>query len=145
MTDSASVLRTSPLFTSLSDEDINKVAGIARTRTFGAGETMINEGDDSALGMWIILSGEVTVSSEGTTLATFGSGQHVGETALVTDAPRSADVVANVDTETLQITRWDLRGLIAEHPSIATGKEAAQHWRRTGGRERETTSEGGRR
>ena len=39
----------------------------------------------------------------------------------MTNAPRSADVTAVIDTTTLQITRWDLRGLMAEHPGIAVG------------------------
>ncbi len=121
MSDTVEILRKSALFSTLSDEDLAKVAQIAREREFEAGSTLISEGDESALGMWIVLDGEVEVSSEGKTLATFGPGQHVGETALVSKTPRTADVKATKDTRTLQITRWDLKGLTTEHPSITEG------------------------
>ena len=122
MTDeTAAILRGSALFTSLTDEELAKVAGISTTRDFAAGTKLITEGDDAARGMWVVIDGEVEVSSDGVILATFGPGEHVGETSLVTNAPRSADVTAVIDTTTLQITRWDLRGLMAEHPGIAVG------------------------
>ena len=122
MTDqTAAVLKGSALFTSLSDEDLAKVAGIATRRQFPAGSRLITEGDESALGMWVVIDGQIEVTSEGTTLAMFGPGEHVEETSLVTNAPRSANVTAVTDTMTLQITRWDLRGLMAAHPGIAVG------------------------
>ncbi len=119
--DTASILKGSPLFSSLDDDDLTKIANISRERQFAAGERLISKGDSSALGMWIVLDGEVVVSSDGNTLATFGTGEHVGETALVSNEPRSADVDASVTTTTLQITRWELRGLMKEHPSLAVG------------------------
>ncbi len=121
MSDISEILRVSALFSSLSDEDLAKVAGIANERSFKAGATLISEGDDRALGMWIVLDGQVEVSSEGAVLATFGPGEHVGETALVSKTPRTADVKAVTDTTTLQITKWDLKGLMTEHPSISEG------------------------
>jgi len=121
MSDISAILKGSALFSTLGDDDLAKVAGIANERTFEAGSTMISEGDSSALGMWIVLDGQVEVSSDGATLATFGPGEHVGETALVSKTPRTADVTAVTDTRTLQITRWDLRGLMKEHPEISEG------------------------
>jgi CRP/FNR family transcriptional regulator len=122
MTDETiAILKGSLLFSSLSDDGIGKIAGIATQRDFAAGASLISQGDQGALGMWIVIHGSLEVTSDGTTLATFGPGEHVGETSLVTEAPRSADVSALTDTTTLQITRWDLRGLIAAHPEIAVG------------------------
>ena len=71
--------------------------------------------------MWVVIDGQIEVTSEGTTLAMFGPGEHVGETSLVTNAPCSANVTAVTDTMTRQITRWDLRGLMAAPPGIAVG------------------------
>ena len=50
-----------------------------------------------------------------------GKGFVFGEMALVSDhaTPRSADVVAIGEVKALQLTRWDLRGLILAHPEIA--------------------------
>lgn len=122
MTDeTTAILKGSALFTSLNDDELAKVAGIASRRQFAAGSQLITEGDEAARGMWIVIDGQLEVTSDGTTLATFGPGEHVGETSLVTNTPRSADVTALTDTMTLQITRWDLRGLMAEHPGIAVG------------------------
>ena len=123
--DVSAVLRRSALFSSLEDEELARVAGIANQRTFAAGASLIAAGDDSALGMWIVLEGEVEVSTDGTILATFGPGEHAGEMALVSKSPRTADVRATTDTTTLQITRWDLRGLMTEYPAIGVGILAA--------------------
>ena len=123
--DVSAVLRRSALSSSLEDEELARVAGIANQRTFAAGASLIAAGDDSALGMWIVLEGEVEVSTDGTILATFGPGEHAGEMALVSKSPRTADVRATTDTTTLQITRWDLRGLMTEYPAIGVGILAA--------------------
>ena len=61
--DVSAVLRRSALFSSLEDEELARVAGIANQRTFAAGASLIAAGDDSALGMWIVLEGEVEVST----------------------------------------------------------------------------------
>ena len=71
--------------------------------------------------MWVVLDGEVEVSSGQTILAELGPGDYFGEMALIEEAPRprSADVFAKTPVRALQITRWDLRGVVGAHPDMA--------------------------
>ena len=116
--DPKSVLRTSPLLSKLSDEELDVLLGVARRRTFADGDRLTQAGSSDSLGMWIILDGTVAVSRDGRHLATLGPGEHVGEMALMSDIRRSADVVAQGDVEALQLAKWDLRGIVADHPDI---------------------------
>ena len=119
--DAASALKKVSLFASLDDSQIGTVASEANERTFADGEVIVKQGDTGAAGFWVILSGNVEVRRGPVSLATLGPGEYFGEMALVSDhsTPRSADVVAIDDVQALQLTRWDLRGLILAHPEIA--------------------------
>jgi CRP-like cAMP-binding protein len=114
-------LKKVSLFASLDDLQIDTVAREANERTFADGEVIVRQGETGAAGFWIILDGNVEVRRGPTHLATLGPGEYFGEMALVSDhsTPRSADVVAIDDVHALQLTRWDLRGLILAHPEIA--------------------------
>jgi CRP-like cAMP-binding protein len=119
--DAESALKQVSLFASLDDSQIDTVAREANERSFADGEVIVRQGDTGAAGFWIILSGSVEVRRGPVTLATLGAGDYFGEMALVSDhsTPRSADVIAIDDVRALQLTRWDLRGLILAHPEIA--------------------------
>ena len=116
-----SALKKVSLFSSLDDRQIDTVARESNERTFADGEVIVKQGETGAAGFWIILDGNVEVRRGPTNLATLGPGEYFGEMALVSDhsTPRSADVVAIDDVHALQLTRWDLRGLILAHPEIA--------------------------
>lgn len=121
MAEALDVLRKSSLFGGCDEAQLENLAGIANERSFEQGATIVHEGDTTSAGMWLILEGEVEVSTGSTVLATLGSGDHFGEIALVepSGSPRSADVYAKTPVQALQITRWDLHGLIGAHPDIA--------------------------
>ena len=114
-------LKQVSLFSSLDDNQIRTVAGEANQRVFSDGELIVKQGDTGAAGFWVILAGNVEVRRGAVTLANLGPGEYFGEMALVSEhaTPRSADVVATDDVVALQLTRWDLRGLILAHPEIA--------------------------
>ena len=119
--DAVSALKNVSLFASLDDSQIDTVAREASERSFVDGEVIVKQGDTGADGFWIILTGSVEVRRGPVTLAVLGPGEYFGEMALVSDhaTPRSADVVAIDNVQALQLTRWDLRGLILAHPEIA--------------------------
>jgi len=119
--DAVGALKKVSLFASLDDHQIDTVAREANERTFADGEVIVKQGDTGAAGFWIILDGSVEVRRGPATLATLGPGEYFGEMALVSDhaTPRSADVIAMDEVRALQLTRWDLRGLILAHPEIA--------------------------
>lgn len=114
-------LKKVSLFSSLDDKQIGTVASEANERSFVDGDLIVKQGDTGAAGFWVIMSGNVEVRRGAVTLANLGRGEYFGEMALVSDhaTPRSADVVATDEVQALQLTRWDLRGLILAHPEIA--------------------------
>jgi CRP-like cAMP-binding protein len=74
--------------------------------------------------MFFILQGElrarVMVGEKETILATFGPGDFFGDMSLFDRGPRSADVLANVDSVVLKITDVSFDRLTREAPALAT-------------------------
>ena len=113
------VLRTTSLFAGFTDEQLEVVPKVALPREFGPGEIIVEEGATGAQSLWLILEGEVEVLVAGTVHRAMGPGEHFGELALLTDAPRSADVKARTDTVALELSRRHLEGLIGANPQVA--------------------------
>jgi CRP-like cAMP-binding protein len=74
--------------------------------------------------MFLVLGGELraraVVNGRETILSTFGPGDFFGDMALFDHGPRSADVVANVDSTLLKITSLSFERLTREAPALAT-------------------------
>jgi CRP-like cAMP-binding protein len=74
--------------------------------------------------MYLIMEGElrarVVVGERETILATFGPGEFFGDMALFDHGPRSADVIANVDSTLLKISAIAFARLAKEAPALAT-------------------------
>jgi CRP/FNR family transcriptional regulator, cyclic AMP receptor protein len=68
--------------------------------------------------MIAILEGTADVIRSGTTIATVGPGDAVGEMSLIDDRPRSATVVARDTVEGIALYRTAFRKLLAETPSM---------------------------
>lgn len=112
-------LHKTALFAGFTDEQLKAVPEVARPRTFSAGQMIVHEGDTVARSLWVVLEGEVEIRIGGESLRTEGPGSYFGEMALLTDAPRSADVVAHTDVTALELRRDHLRGLIHANPDVA--------------------------
>jgi CRP-like cAMP-binding protein len=112
------------LFSGLSDEDLNRLAEFAVELTFKKDETLIKQGE-RGVGLYVVVSGEVkivkkTAGGDELEVALHGSGDFFGEMAVLDDAPRSASVIAVVDTECLFLSAWDFKARMKLHPQIAT-------------------------
>lgn len=119
-------MRETPLFSRLSERELQALLRTSREKTFEAGSKIVREGETGGLGFYLILDGQVEVRKGNRSLAKLGAGEFFGEMALLQeDAPRSADVVALEETRCVMLTRWDLRGLIGAHPDIALKMLAA--------------------
>jgi CRP-like cAMP-binding protein len=74
--------------------------------------------------MFLIMGGELRartmIGGRETILTTFGPGDIFGEMSLFDQGPRSADVVANVDSAVLRLTNASFDRLTREMPSLAT-------------------------
>jgi CRP-like cAMP-binding protein len=74
--------------------------------------------------MYLVMSGELRartmVGGKETILATFGPGEFFGDMALFDHGPRSADVLANVDSTLFKISSASFDRLTREAPALAT-------------------------
>jgi hypothetical protein len=74
--------------------------------------------------MYLILEGElrarVKVGEQEMILSTFGPGEFFGDMALFDHGPRSADMVANVDSTVLKMSVVSFDRLTREAPALAT-------------------------
>ncbi len=55
-----------------------------------------------------------------TTLATLGVGDFFGEVALLIEGPRSADILANEDSQLLKLPAKAFETIVHEAPALAT-------------------------
>jgi CRP-like cAMP-binding protein len=74
--------------------------------------------------MFLIMGGELRartmIGGRETILTTFGPGDFFGEMSLFDQGPRSADVVANVDSAVLRLSTMAFERLTREMPSLTT-------------------------
>jgi len=74
--------------------------------------------------MFLIMSGELRaramIGGKETILTTFGIGDFFGELSLFDQGPRSADVIANVDSTLLRMSATAFARLTREAPNLAT-------------------------
>lgn len=118
--DTVAALRNSPLLGALGEEQLAGLAGMARQRTFDAGDELIRAGESRAAAMYVIVSGGVEVRSGGAVVATLGPGDSVGELALVSpNLARTADVIATEDTTVVVLARWDFVPYVRANPDVA--------------------------
>lgn len=80
-------------FEGFSDAEINEVVAASRWRAVAADTTIVEEAAAND-GVYIIVSGDVSVTRSGREIAVLGEGDCFGEMAYLTDTKRSASVVA---------------------------------------------------
>ena len=117
-------LRRVPLFEGLAPEDLQRIAMTAVERAYAPGEALVREGD---LGQELVVVVEGTVrvvhiDSDGTErlLRRYGPGDHIGELAVLREAPRAATVIAEADgVRGLVIDGEGLKAILRERPDAA--------------------------
>ncbi len=112
------------LFSSLDKKELQTLAKSSQERTYSAGTTLFSQGD-SGSGLYILKSGKVSITQKSGAqgaekeINTVGTGETLGEMALLDDQPRSATVTAVEDVTALLLPIWEFRGVIKAHPDIA--------------------------
>ena len=124
-TPAAERLRTIPLFTQLSDEEVTRVTEAARERLYPKSSVILFE-DDPGDALYVVITGEVKVVLIGedgreVILSMLRSGDFFGEMSLIDDQPRSAHVIATEDSNLLVLRREEFRVCLEQAPRIAVG------------------------
>jgi CRP/FNR family transcriptional regulator len=112
-----------PVFSTLVQDDLERIARFAVPRQYEPGEVVFREGDASDT-CYVVHDGRaraIRTHRDGRTLtlATFGPGDIFGELALFEDERRSATVEAIEPTGTVAVLGPDMRRLMSEHAEIS--------------------------
>jgi putative peptide zinc metalloprotease protein len=106
-------LREHPAFQHLSSEALGGLIEHGRWITASAGDPIVTQGEEGDA-FYAIRSGRVDVVRDGEPVAQLGPGDHFGETALLTDEPRNATVVAHTPVRAFRLSREGFDNVIAE-------------------------------
>ena len=111
-------LASVPLLAGLNTRIRHRLAETGKRRTYAADEEIVREGS-TGTALYIVLSGAARVVRGGEAIGEVKAGDFFGELALIEEHPRSASVVAAVETECLLFPAWEFTALLEEHPEIA--------------------------
>jgi CRP-like cAMP-binding protein len=118
------LLRRVPLFVTVTDEELDNIAGHLKLERFPAGEVIIREreiGDK----FFILERGKATVwrldeNNVDQKIDEKGPGQYFGEVALVSSAPRNATVRAETPVSTLTLDYSDFNMCVRQYVNLAS-------------------------
>jgi HEAT repeat protein len=111
-------LRKVPIFDGLPPEDLKPIAAVGEEHAHSDGEVIVAQGE-AAGEMHIIVSGTVTVVMNGREVTRRGSGEVVGEMALILDQPRTATLSATGDVRLLTIRQQEFAAILRERPETS--------------------------
>lgn len=127
------LLAATDLFGLLSVEDRQALVAAAPLRLFGAGETLVRQGE-AGHSAFVVVEGRVRVSLDpgDVELAQLDRGAYFGEMSLLTGDPRTASVRAVGDCTVLEITSDAFREIVLQHPALVDRIGAVVAERRAG-------------
>ncbi len=117
------VLKQSSIFSSLNEDELAVMAGLAVERSLAPGEFVFWE-EDAPEWFYVVAEGRIKIikhSSLGKEfiIAFFGPGEMFGEVAVFEDKPYPASAQAVVETKVLGIKGKDFLSLLARRPQVA--------------------------
>jgi CRP/FNR family cyclic AMP-dependent transcriptional regulator len=115
-------LRRVPLFSGLTEPQLENLASGSARRSYPKGRTIVAEGEPSQ-SMYILLAGRAKVQrsdSEGkeVILAVLSSGEFFGEMSLIDDAPRSASVITLEACEFMAVSKEAFKAMLVQSPEV---------------------------
>jgi len=110
-------LKRVPLFEDLSRKELTELAKVSDDLEVEPGKELTKEGE-TGQEFFVIVEGEIEVTSKGKRVALRGGGEFVGEIALLEDTPRTATVTATTPVRLFVLTRQDFRSLVDENRSV---------------------------
>lgn len=114
------ILRNTPIFDSVKEEQLVDVAERAEPIELGTGTTLFERGEIGNA-MYVVVEGRIKAHIGEKALAELGPNDVVGEMAALDPEPRSASVTAVEPTLLLRISNQNLQLLIDHNPDVARG------------------------
>jgi CRP/FNR family cyclic AMP-dependent transcriptional regulator len=111
------LIKSVPLFSSCSKKELEAIASQADELVVPAGKTLTKEGARGREFM-VIVDGAADVRKKGRKINTLGSGDFLGEIALISGGPRTATVTTTSESDILVLTDRAFRQLTKQMPSI---------------------------
>ena len=111
------LIKSVPLFSSCSKKELEAIAAQADELGVPAGKVLTKEGDRGREFM-VIVDGAAEVRKKGRRLNLLGSGDFLGEIALISGGPRTATVTTTSETDLLVLTDRAFQQLTRKMPSI---------------------------
>jgi len=121
-------LRKSPLFEGLSDQELQHLMDNARPVSLRTGEVLMKQGEPGDAAYVVLKGGFEIQKQSGPSIIKIDvrePGEIIGEMALLSNAPRSATVIAIANSETLCISQAAFENLLSTSPSATM---AVLHW-----------------
>ncbi|HYT76176.1 MAG TPA: Crp/Fnr family transcriptional regulator [Vicinamibacterales bacterium] len=124
MPNAEELLRTTPIFSRLSQGDRRTIADVAAVRQYSKGETIFEQ--ESPSDFYAIASGRVKIfkmmpNGKDVILEVFGPGDPLGAVAAYMERPFPASAVALEDTTCVIIPRAAFFRLLESNPSLVRG------------------------
>ncbi len=132
-----SVIKFIPIFSELSEADLEKISKVAMRHTYRKDNMLLIE-EEIGSTMFIIIDGRVKISrinddGREVILSILSEGDFFGEMSILDGQTRSANVVTLEDSVILVIRREDFLQMLHDYPQIAINllKELAHRLRRS--------------
>lgn len=114
------ILKSISIFSQIPDEALSEVAAMAKEIEVAKGETIIEEGEMGQT-MYILIEGQMEITSKGQVLASIRKREVFGELAALDPEPRLASVMASEDSVLFQFDDRTLYELMADYPEVGRG------------------------
>jgi CRP-like cAMP-binding protein len=117
-----------PLFSSLDEQQLVKLANWFHVQNANEGVRLVGEGAPGYT-FFVLVEGTAAVTSEGQTLTQLVPGDFFGEVAILGEGRRTATVTSTSPVRLLVLFGTEFRQLEAAHPEIASRIGAAMQAR----------------
>ena len=112
------MLESVPLFRDCSAEVLDRLAGSTAEFQFAADAPIVQQGQVGN-GLYIVVSGGVSIVAGSDQLARLGPGDFFGELSVIDQQPRAASAYAVSETVCLALASWDLMAVLEQDPHVS--------------------------
>jgi CRP-like cAMP-binding protein len=105
------LLRGIWLFSTCDDDELARIAAVAKPREADVGADLTTQGDEGAE-FFVIVTGDASAAVDGSEVGTIGPGGFFGEMALIDGGERVATVTATSPMQLLVLDRHDFNEML---------------------------------